>query len=77
MITKALTQFKEKLFKRRVYKRYLKHFETQLQTEFLNEKWIIECIVARGQTSRREELSKKQSEIRELQLLIEFFKKNG
>ena len=49
------------------------HFEERLETELLNEKWIIKRILD-GQTERRKELSSKQAEIKELQLIITYFK---
>jgi len=72
---KALTQFKQWRLKRKVFKKFVEHFEFQLEQELLNEKWIMECIVQRGQTGRREELAKKQAEIKELKLLLEYFSK--
>lgn len=53
--------------------KYIRHFEERLETELLNEKWIMKRILD-GQTSRREELANKQAEIKELQLIVTYFK---
>jgi hypothetical protein len=74
MIKKALQQFNNWRLKRKVFKKYIAHFEFQLEQELLNEKWIMECIVRREQVGRRKELAQKQSEIKEIQLLLEYFK---
>ena len=74
MIKKALEQFKNWRRKRKVFKKFMEHFEFQLEQELLNEKWIMECIVKREQIGRRKELASKQAEIKELQLLLEYFK---
>ena len=73
MIQELFKKFKEKKLKKRVFKRYMLHFEERLETELLNEKWIIKRILD-GQTERRKELSAKQAEIKELQLIVTYFK---
>ena len=59
--------------KRRVLKKLISHYEEELETNKLMEKWVIKKILE-GQLDRRKELADKQALIKDMERYLEFFK---
>ena len=69
MFDKIFKKIRGKLAKRELLKGYSK----RLELELIMEDWITKRILE-GRTERREELMKKQAEIQELKLFLDYLK---
>ena len=69
-----LKELNESSLRRQVRKGMIKNYERNLQGEIILEQWIIKKILD-GHKERREELSKKQAQIKETGEFINYLKK--
>ena len=73
MIKNLIKKYKQNRFKKKIIDSLVKNYEIQLETNKILEAWITERILG-GQTGRRQELEKKQQEIKEMEEFIRFIK---
>ena len=63
----------KKLRRKNVIREFRQGYEKRLEIELLMEDWITKRIME-GKTERRDELIRKQAEIKELKLFVEYLK---
>jgi len=73
-IRNKINWYREKTLKRKARDKMIKDYEMNVQGELILEQWVIKRILD-GHTGRREELAKKQAQIKETSEFINYLKK--
>ena len=73
-ITNLINDYRQKKIKKRVFKELVERYKYQIETNRVLEQWITQRILD-GQQGRRQELNRKQAEIKEMEDFLEFLSK--